>query len=180
VDRDEASGRKLNHLLGFDSFDIIHYAGHASFDESKPDLSGLVMKDGIPFFAQKIRRILAGRPLVFLNACETGRTANEATPEDAQRSVGRYLGGPAEGLTSAFVYGGAMACIGAQWPVFDDSAADFALTFYDSMIEGNFVGEAMRRARQMTKDRFPDEISWASFVLYGDPTFRLGGSTARA
>lgn len=173
VESDAASGRELNRLIGFDSFDIIHYAGHAAFDESKPDLSGLLMNDSVPFFAQKIRRLLTGRPLVFLNACETGRTANEAP-----QTVGRYLGAPAEGLTSAFVYGGAMACIGAQWPVFDDSAAEFALTFYESMLAGNFVGEALRRARQETKERFPDEISWASFVLYGDPTFRLGGDRA--
>jgi hypothetical protein len=35
------------------------------------------------------------------------------------------------------------------------------------------IGEAMRVARRTSKRDHPDSITWASFVLYGDPTFRL-------
>lgn len=166
---DEVTGRRLNRLLTDEAFDVIHYAGHAAFDPDDPDLSGLLLHDREVFFAQKIRRLLTGRPLVFLNACETGRTANENTPQ----KVGQYLGTPAEGLASAFLYGGALACIGSLWPIFDRSAEQFAIRFYQYVLEGNLVGEAMRLARVDIKQEFPEDITWASFVLYGDPTFGL-------
>lgn len=167
--REEVSGSALNRLLAFEAFDVIHYAGHASFNREDPDLSGLLLHDQEVFFAQKIRRLLEGRPLVFINACESGRTANEDEPQ----CVGQYLGKPAEGLASAFLYGGALACIGSLWPIFDKSAEQFAVRFYNHILEGHVVGEAMRLARIATKEKFPNDITWASFVLYGDPTFRL-------
>jgi hypothetical protein len=35
------------------------------------------------------------------------------------------------------------------------------------------IGEAMRQARLAIKSQYPDQITWAAFALYGDPTFRL-------
>ena len=87
VDRDAASGRELNRRLGLEAFDIIHYAGHAAFDEDRPERSRLLMKDKVSFRAEKIQRLLAGRPVVFLNACETGRTANEAQSVDGMSAA---------------------------------------------------------------------------------------------
>jgi hypothetical protein len=178
---DQATGRQLNEVLRKGTFDVIHYAGHAYFDETDADLSGLLLFDDEyyrtnnrrreqHFLAQKIRRLLEGRPLVFLNACESTRIANEKN--DAQQ-VGNYLQGPAEGLAAAFIYGGALGCIGANWPIYDTAAAKFATTFYSNVIKGYMIGEAMRRARVEIRERFPNNITWAAFVLYGDPTFRL-------
>jgi CHAT domain-containing protein len=106
---------------------------------------------------------------VFLNACQTGVTANETNPQ----SVGEYFWKPAEGLASAFLYGGALGCVGSLWPVYDEPAAEFAVEFYNQVLEGQMIGEAMRRTRRSIKTKHPDSITWASFVLYGDPTFRL-------
>ena len=167
----DATGRQLNEDLRTGKYDVIHFAGHAAFNEQEPDLSGLLLHDEEVFFAQKTRRLLEGRPLVFLNACESGRTANASELQ----SVESYLQKPAEGLASSFVYGGALGCIGALWPVYDDAASEFAVTFYSRMLEGYMIGEAMRRARIHTRERFPRQITWAAFVLYGDPTFRLAG-----
>ena len=177
---DQATGRKLNEVLRKGTFDVIHYAGHAYFDEEDADLSGLLLFDDDfysankqrreqHFLAQKIRRLLEGRPLVFLNACQSTRTANEEKPQ----KVENYLQGPAEGLAAAFIYGGALGCIGANWPIYDTAAARFATTFYSNVIKGYMIGEAMRRARIEIKEKFPNNITWAAFVLYGDPTFRL-------
>jgi CHAT domain-containing protein len=178
---DDATGPHLNDVLREGTFDVIHYAGHAYFDETDADLSGLLLFDDEyfratkgerreqHFVAQKIRRLLEGRPLVFLNACQSTRTANEQQPQE----VGNYLQGPAEGLAAAFIYGGALGCIGANWPIYDTAAAKFATTFYSNVIKGYMIGEAMRRARVKIKEQFPDNITWAAFVLYGDPTFRL-------
>ncbi|MGH8907773.1 MAG: CHAT domain-containing protein [Egibacteraceae bacterium] len=165
---EEVTGRVLNRLLRDGEFDVIHYAGHATYDKEKPGLSGLLLHDKEMFFAQKIQRLLAGQPLVFLNACESSRTANE---QDGRSTS--YMGMPAQGLSSAFVYGGAMACIGSLWPVFDDQAADFAIKFYGYLIDGLPAGEALRLARVELKETCPEQITWASYVLYGDPTYRL-------
>jgi CHAT domain len=162
------TGRAMNDALRGGGFDVIHYAGHAAFEAQNPELSGLLLHDDEVFFAQKIQSLVEGQPLVFLNACESSRTANE---QDVQTTG--YLAEPAEGLAAAFVYGGALGCIGALWPVYDQGAADFAVEFYNRLLEGNLVGEALRLARAEIRRQRPEEITWASYVLYGDPTFRL-------
>lgn len=167
--REEVTGEKLNKALLTGRYDVIHFAGHAHFSEVDPDLSGLLLHGHERFLSQKIERFVEGQPLVFLNACQTGRTANA----DAPQSVGEYFWKPAEGLASAFLYGGALGCVGSLWPVYDDPAAEFAIEFYNQVLEGQMLGEAMRLARRTTRERHPDSITWASFVLYGDPTYRL-------
>jgi CHAT domain-containing protein len=62
---------------------------------------------------------------VVLNACQSAATAN---PQQAPEI--RYELQEAEGLAAAFIYGGALGCLGAIWPVFDGPAAEFAITFY--------------------------------------------------
>lgn len=166
---EQITGKALNRILLDGDYDVIHYAGHAAFDEDKPDLSGLLLWKKEVFFAQKVRRLLEGRPLVFVNACESGRTANEDAPQQLQQALQR----PAEGIISSFIYGGAASCIGSVWPVYDQSAAEFAITFYRRVLEGFMVGEALRQARIESKHKYPAQITWASFVLYGDPTARL-------
>lgn len=169
LNREQAQGSRLNDLLRSGEYDVIHYAGHAFFDKEDGDLSGLLLQHGEVFFAQKIRRLLRGRPLVFLNACQTGRTANEEQPQ----KVDYFLRGPAEGLASAFVYGGASGCIGSLWPIYDRPAAAFAIHFYNRVLEGHMIGEALRLARVEIRRQHPESITWAAFVLYGDPTIRL-------
>jgi hypothetical protein len=165
----EATGRRLNQLLRSDRFDVIHYSGHAFFDDNDPDYSGLLLHDREIFFADKVRRLLGGRPLVFLNACESARSANESRAT----TFNYNLQTPAQGLAASFVYGGALGCIGSLWPINDLRAARFAIEFYNQVLDGHLIGEAMRRARMRIKDDEPSEITWAAFVLYGDPTFRL-------
>jgi hypothetical protein len=166
---ERATGRRLNEVLRSGTYDVIHYAGHAHFDQESHELSGLYVGDGQEsevFFAQKIRRLMAGRPLVFLNACETGVTANEAQGQERVT----YFQQPAEGLASAFIYGGALGCIGSLWPVYDRPAAEFAVEFYKGLLEGTMIGEALRATRVEIRNRYPDQIAWASYLYYGDPT----------
>ena len=167
--REDAEGRRLNEVLRSGTYDVIHYAGHAAFDEDEPDLSALLLHKREVFYAQKVRRLLEGRPLVFLNACESGRTANEISAQE----IDKYLQRPAAGLASSFIYGGARGCIGALWPVYDRPAAEFAVDFYNRVLEGYMIGEAMRLARLQIRETYPNQITWASFVLYGDPTIQL-------
>lgn len=165
----DSTATKLNYCLRKGAFDVLHYSGHAQFNAGNADLSGLYLGDRSIFYAQKIRRLLEGQPLVFLNACESGAVSDEAAPP----TLGFHLASPAEGLASAFVYGGALGCIGTLWPVYDESAAEFATEFYRHALREERIGEALRLARVATKSKFPSDNTWAAFVLYGDPTFRL-------
>lgn len=170
---DGATGREFTRCLVSGGFHVIHFAGHAQFNDREPDKSGLVLAKGELFLAQKGRRLLRGRPLVFLNACESA-TPGGAGDSSAKPSVGpNYLQAPAAGLASAFVYGGALGCVGAIWPVYDDGAAALATELYREVIRGTMIGEAMRVAREQVRKAYPDQVTWAAFVLYGDPTFQL-------
>jgi hypothetical protein len=161
----KASGSALNEALSAGRYDVIHYAGHAYFNANDSDMSGLLLHQKEVFVAQKVRRLLEGRPLVFLNACETARTANEEDPQKVD-----YLLQPASGLASAFIYGGAIGCIGSLWPIYDKPAEEFAIEFYNRVLDGYMIGQAMLEARQTIYQRFPQSATWAAFVLYGNPT----------
>ncbi len=162
----DVTGKRFNRVLREGAFDVIHYAGHAHADEEQGDLSGLLLGGEEVFFAQKVRRLLEGRPLVFLNACQSGAVGGPA----GEARAGAYA--QAEGLASAFIYGGAVACIGSLWPINDVPAAAFATSFYKYVLEGNMIGEAMRLARCDVRRAHRDDATWAAFVLYGNPTYR--------
>lgn len=169
--RERATGQALNDKLRSGRYDVIHFAGHASFNAKKPDLSALLMADREPFFAEKIRKLTTGSPFVFLNACESGATSTEAKKDPLARSS--YLQLPASGLASAFIYGGALGCIGTLWEVFDDGAARLAIEVYERILEGRMIGDALLEGRNVLRKQtgFEKQLTWAAFVLYGDPTF---------
>jgi hypothetical protein len=163
----EATVDALTQHFGSGDYDVIHYAGHAGFDPDDPTRSHLVVHEGDEFSADRIQKVLEGRPVVFLNACDTSRAGN------AEDSPGAGLVARAQGLASAFVYGGAHACVGSLWPVFDDTARDFAVSFYDRLFHRQRIGEALAQARQQSRERNLDRLTWASYALYGDPLYRL-------
>jgi hypothetical protein len=47
------------------------------------------------------------------------------------------------------------------------------LPFINEILEGEMIGEAVRCARLEVQKAHADGITWASFALYGDPTFRV-------
>lgn len=68
------------------------------------------------------------------------------------------------------MYGGAVGVFGSLWPIFDGPAAAFAIEFYSEVLDGQSIGEAMRRARVRIKagPDYPNHIPWAAYVLSGD------------
>jgi tetratricopeptide (TPR) repeat protein len=161
--KDEATREKLLEVFGSGNFDVIHYAGHAD-SESEGEAS-LIAADG-KLFSSEIKEKLNGRPYVYLNACGSGREEmHESKDQEAQQDT--------EGLASAFILGGSIGFMGAFWPIPDKSAAEFCVNFYDGLIENKQVGEAARLARQELKKMFPNDITWAAFLQYGDPVQKL-------
>jgi hypothetical protein len=163
---EEATGLKLHRALASGNYDVIHYSGHAYFNVENPDESGLILAGQNVFIAQTIQRTLRGRPLILLNACESGR-------EMMREGEVSYTASETEGLASSFIRGGALGIVGTLWPIFDEGAAQFAATFYDHLLSGKSLGEALRQARQHLKETRPLDVTWASFVLYGDPTLTM-------
>jgi hypothetical protein len=152
---------KRDFLLSVRDYDIVHFAGHASHDASNPDESCLLLADG-EIQAFEIARFIASRSpaVVFLNACwsaEELRDPNSYSP--MMRGLGR-----------TFLYAGVTAFIGYLVPVPDESATEFAISFYESLAKGQTIGESIRQARiscRSSKDH--QDLTWSSAVLYGDP-----------
>jgi hypothetical protein len=155
-----------------DGYHIIHFAGHGVFRKGDPETSAWLLSDG-ELWAREIRNTLAGQEeppwLIFANACEAGM--------DAGTHAGRYQG-DVFGLATACINQGVAAYIAPLWPVQDVLAAELAADFYRELLLGRVsVGEALRRARIRARvargGAEARRLSWASFILYGDPTQQL-------
>ncbi len=116
----------------------------------------------------EIKRTLSGRPLVFLNACSSG-VSKRSDGSDAEE-----FGLDSVGLASAFVVGGALGTLSTLWPVHDAVALAFSVVFYESVLSGRTVGEAVLDAKRATKGADPSKVNWAAFAYYGNPNSRLG------
>lgn len=165
VDEFAASGMtKKDFLLSLKDYDIVHFAGHATHDSSSPDESCLIFADG-EIQAFEIGRFIADHApaVVFLNACwsaEELRDPNSYSP--MMRGLGR-----------TFLFAGVTAFLGYLVPVPDESATRFAVSFYEALVQGQTIGESTRRARISCRNpKLPQDLTWSSAVLYGDPSAR--------
>lgn len=137
--------------------DIIHYAGHARFDETDPLASCLFLNDG-PLTARDLFGTAgAALRLVTLSGCQTG--------------VNRiHAGDELLGLTRALLYAGASSLLLTLWPIFDRTSAALMIEFYDRWLNrGELKVDALRHAQmQMLQEGEQNPYYWAPFVLVGD------------
>ncbi len=160
-------------------FDIVHYAGHADYTAADPAESGFLLGDG-KLSAREIRGMVDPMPfpsLVVSNACRSGET-------EEWKVGGGYE--QVYGLANAFLFSGVRHYLGTFWEVQDEPSLYFSLSFYEALAAGVPVGEAVRRARNTLMEKYGEQaIFWASYLLYGDPTYRyvrdnaLGGGRER-
>ncbi len=153
-------------------YDVVHYAGHAFFDAARPETSGLVLADG-HLTGSALAGLTRLPPLVFFNACESGRVRLRRDPdgvahaESSRRESARRNVGLAETLLRA----GVANYIGTHWPVGDAAASEFASVLYARLLKRDSIGDAMLAARRAVHAlRSPD---WADYIHYGDPEFEL-------
>lgn len=148
------------------NYDILHYAGHADYDLTSPSESGWLM-DGGKLTARDILEMAGSKPmpaLVFSNACHSGQTDEWSLDEKYADEI--------FGLANAFLLSGVQHYIGTFWEILDQPSAAFAVKFYSELMAGAEAGEALKLARQhLIKIYGEDNIVWASYMLYGDPTF---------
>ena len=94
--------------------------------------------------------------VVFLNACETGQH--------------KYAGGGYyQGLPAVFLKNGAHSVVSSLVPVFDEHSREFALHFYDILLETHSVTEALKKARILIKNTRKAQIYWVPYIHYGPP-----------
>lgn len=148
------------------NFDIVHFAGHADYNSQNPADSRIIISGG-SINADDITQMGSESTmpaLIFSNACQTARTDTWTLDENFQNEI--------FGLANAFLVSGVKHYIGTFWEVLDEPSSFFSLEFYRYLFEGSSIGEAMRLARESSIKEFGEEtVVWASYILYGDPTF---------
>jgi CHAT domain-containing protein len=148
-------------------YHIIHFNGHARFNDKNPYLSGLVLHDR-NMTTGPLTSTIGGKPplLCFVNGCETARSVEPAEPA---HHFDIY------GLARAFLDTGAYL-LGSRWKVQDATASTFAQELYRSLVEeGEAIGNAILKARHACREQVPgDPFGWASYLYYGDPRVAFG------
>ncbi len=153
-------------------YDLVHFAGHAVYNPQHPGQSGWELTEG-RFTARDIDDIAGGKAMpafVFSNACQSART-------DRWEDSGESAGDASFDLANAFMRAGVRHYLGTSWEVKDAPSRSFACLFYEHLLSGKTVGEAVRlaRIRLGEKDRTGEDTSWASYILYGDPCLSYFG-----
>ncbi len=149
------------------SFDWVHFAGHADYDVDPSRKNGWRLSTG--WFTAEDAAKMAGTGamprLVFANACQSARTNVWSLDYTRQRKL--------FGLVNAFLLAGTQHYVGTSWEIPDEPGRRFAIAFYQRLMAGATVGRAMSDARRGLLDTYGEEqVTWASYVLYGDPTHR--------
>jgi CHAT domain-containing protein len=160
---EKATSDNVYTALNNGNYHILHFNGHAYFDEKEPSKSKLVLFDEDMDTGQILQLIEQKPPILcFINACETARTNGEG--EKRRGSASMY------GLATAFLETGAYL-LGSRWKVEDSIAKKFAETFYDALLKDEkTIGQAIVDGRKTCRTSFPnDEFGWATYVYYGDP-----------
>lgn len=156
---EKATHTEVVRKLG-ESYDFIHFAGHAFYNEQAPEKSGLILYDKT-LEAREIKMIIKTPPcLVFLNGCSSAKLDKNLIKSKYANFVQSNL--------FAFIEKGSSA-IGSIWPVDDGSAAEFCVEFYQKFFENKEFGEAIRLAKRKIYETSKGNLAWASYVLYGDP-----------
>jgi hypothetical protein len=156
-------------VLAEGKFDVLHISCHAESQHDSIEKASLVIGDMTPPGASRpaliqvntetVRneaKLAARAPLVFLNACETGRVGAVLTAWG--------------GWPNVFVRCGAGAFVGASWAVRDKPAAAFATAFYEALWNDKTLAEAAGAARQAAKAS--GDASWLAYKVYGHPRAR--------
>ena len=157
VERIEAGYLEVVEALAAGEYDAWHFTGHGGFRAPDPNRSAMVLENQEELTPQdlngKVRNLGQAQPLVFLNACQIGRSAMSLT------DIG--------GWAAQFLRAGAAAFIGAYWSVFDLPAYAFAQAVYDHLLAGAPIGKAVREARGAIK--LSGDPTWLAYTVFADP-----------
>jgi CHAT domain-containing protein/Tfp pilus assembly protein PilF len=146
---------------------IIHIATHGLFNDTQPELSGVVLslfdargrprEDGF-LRLHDIYNLHLPVDMVVLSACQTG---------EGKQVRGEGL----IGLTRGFMYAGAARVVASLWKVDDEATAALMKVFYQRMLRDGMPPPAALREAQMSvraQRRWAAPYYWAGFVIQGE------------
>jgi pimeloyl-ACP methyl ester carboxylesterase len=165
---DAATRRAMLSSISSGRYDVLHFAGHGFFDAGDPGRSGLVCAGGDVLRGSDLDGLGDLPALVFFNACEAARVRKPG------RVAGRRLFAfrRSTSVAEAFLGGGVANFLGTHWPVGDQAALTFSTSFYQQLLDGAPLGDAVLAARQGVLQL--GSIDWADYILYGSPDFTVG------
>lgn len=164
--------RRVNLLAAIEEHDVVHFAGHSHWDPLEPSHSGWRLAEGV-LTASALSKLRRPPRLVFSNSCEAGAVAT--------RRGGYRYEGHALGIGSAFLRAGVRSYVGTFWVIHDAESVRIALDCYRALAGGATLGAALQGARRAAADvPTGGGLTWASYVLYGDPGFAPLAASASA
>jgi CHAT domain-containing protein/Tfp pilus assembly protein PilF len=160
-----ADASKENFLRHAGKASIIHVASHSFFNETEPDLSGILFTTGdtkgpnneyTVLYAGEMYGIGLEADLIVLSSCESG--------------LGTLVRG--EGMmsiTRGLLYAGAQNVVVSLWKVGDLHTRDLMIDFYRAVLQGQPYAAALRTAKLLMVDNeqsaFP--AFWSGFIHIG-------------
>jgi CHAT domain-containing protein/tetratricopeptide (TPR) repeat protein len=158
----DSNARRNAFVILAQSASMIHYAGHAVFDDARPERSYLVLAGADTtgrLTAEAVGEMqLGGVRLVILSACRTTRSRE-----------GRS--GGVAGLTGALLSAGAGGVVGSLWQVNDKLTAPLMQAFHQehgvSHDPAGALRDAQLRMLSSADTRFSSPAAWAAFRYTG-------------
>lgn len=155
---------KLHLIKEMQGKELVHFIGHSFYDQEHPARSGWVLKDGL-LTSEEISRMNYPPGLVFSNSCQSLATGSQE---------GYFFDEKSLGVGGGFMMAGVRNFIGPIWVIHDEDSVRFAAHFYQKLIKGNSLGEALQEARkEVVRSSGLENLLWAAYMLYGDPTYSL-------
>ena len=105
-----------------------------------------------------VNGLSASAPLIFMNACHSGRLIQ-----------GAFV---LEGWAHYFIDFGCSGFIGANWEIHDKLAAEFAIEFYEALRAGKTIAQAVQQARLIIRKLDPQNSTWLAYSLYAHPNMK--------
>ena len=168
--RQQANQLEMKMRINADFPHVLHYAGPFPLTAGEEPVLALGGSSRLDSAAvEQLFQPLPRRPLVFLSYHEDERHGRNGNSNPAQQEREEAM----ERLASNLLAAGAGAVLAMRWPISTQREREFAVLFYQEVADGEALGEAVRRARASMIQHHPEDTSWMSFVLYGDPMQRL-------
>lgn len=157
---DQCDPVKILVLLLPGAFDIMHFAGRGDYDKDSPAGSGWIFGKDCVLSGRDIFRARKVPRLVFANACFSAVTTRGQALSADEQSKGLAS------IVQAFFERGVSNYIGSGWPVNDEQATKLARTFYEVLLTGAPICDALKAGREKIGD-FGN--TWGAYQQYSNP-----------
>jgi CHAT domain-containing protein len=160
--------------LTANTYDVIHFAGHAWFDRHE---SYLAFDEGEVLTTSELRSLLGPRPpaILVLNSHYTAFLPRGMRPAEVAKGASETELPPTShiGFTAMATAAGVGVFLGCFESPTDNGARRFGVGVHRSLLEGTTIAEAVYRSRAATLAEDPDDVTALQYVLSGHPGYRL-------